>query len=727
MTHPEAITLEGCLERITYANPANHYTVARFAANGIQQPITITGYLGEVHPGEALRISGCWETHPKYGDQFRVENHEIAPPSSADDIRRLLASGAITGVGPQLAARLVERFGDDTLGVIGSEPERLVQVEGIGPSRAAHIHAAWREQADWRQLLQALAQMGIRSTLAAPLFAHFGNEAVGIISEDPYRLMAELPELGFELADQLAQRSARPIDPFVRGCAWLRHLLHRLAADGHTCMREEDLLEGSDERHGIAFELAHDCLAELERSGELCIENTVDGRLVSPARLCHAEKGVARRLTAMQALPLESLPLDRAKLAQVVQRSLSLELSENQLDTLHHLLAHRVAVISGGPGTGKTTLIRSICTIFERETRSVVLGAPTGRAARRLSQVSGRDAHTLHRLLEYQPAQGSFFRNRDRPLAAKVVIVDEVSMVDIELMHALLQAVHLQARLILVGDADQLPSVGSGNVLADMIRSERIPVYYLTDIFRQDKESLIAVNAHRVRRGEAPVDASPDVSGEPPAFVFLERDHPQQVLEATVHWCSRQIPQRYGLHPITGIQVLTPMHKGTVGTLHLNQVLQRALNTAAEGIGAGGYRFKRGDKVIHLVNNYQKEVFNGDIGVICGVDAPAKTILVDFDGRQVRYAAAELHELAAAYAITVHKSQGSEYPAVIIPLVTQHYMLLQRNVLYTALTRARQLAVLIGSRKALGICLRRDQPGRRLTRLAERLVEGAVD
>lgn len=562
--------------------------------------------------------------------------------------------------------------------------------------------------------------MGVRSSIAAPLFSFYGDDAIRIISDDPYRIVTEMPEIGFEAVDQMARRSDHPVDSFQRGCAGVRHLLYRQAADGHTCINETAVYENCDARYGIDFEVARDCLEHLSQNGEVFIENAAEGRFVSPAHLHHAETGIAQRLTAMLALPFEPEPLDGGQLAGLVQQSLSIVLSENQLNTIEHLMAHRVAVISGGPGTGKTTLIRSICSIYQHQSKSVVLAAPTGRAARRLSQVTGREAHTLHRLLEYQPSHESFFRDQDRPLPAQVVIVDEVSMVDVELMYALLKATSLQAMLILVGDAGQLPSVGPGNVLADLIRSEIVPVFYLTDMFRQEQEGLIAVNAHRVRQGKLPVKAEPG-DDELAEYVYLEHAHSQQVLDEIISWCRHKIPTRFGFDPITDIQVLTPMHKGTVGTVHLNQTLQRVLNPTAVGITLAGYHFKMGDKVMHLVNNYQKEVFNGDIGVIYEIDAAKKAIVVDYEGRLVRYEAAEVHELSSAYAISIHKSQGSEYPAVIIPLVTQHYALLQRNVLYTALTRARKLAVLIGSRRALSMAVGRDQPSRRLTWLAERL------
>jgi exodeoxyribonuclease V alpha subunit len=634
----------------------------------------------------------------------------------------LLGSGAIAGIGPQLAGRLVAAYGTDTLTVIAEAPDRLEEIMGIGETKAAQIHAAWLEHASWRRLLRKLGRMGVRASLAAPLFGLYGDDAVRVIREAPYRILAEMPEIGFEAVDQMARCSGSSVDPLQRGRAAIRHLFYRRMSDGHTCIEEAALLAECDTRYGIDYHGARDCLDHLVRTGEAFVENAAEGKFVSPARLYHAEMGIARRLTAMLTLSHDPEPLDGDQLSGLVRQSLSLDLSENQLKTLEQLMAHRVAVVSGGPGTGKTTLIKSIYSIFEHRSKSVVLAAPTGRAARRLSQVTGRAAHTLHRLLEYQPGHEAFFRDRDRPLKAQVVIVDEVSMVDVELMHALLSAVSLQAMLILVGDAGQLPSVGPGNVLADLIRSEKVPVYYLTDMFRQEKEGLIAVNAHRVRQGKLPL--TPEGGGEEPAeYVYVEHDHSQQVLDEMISWCRQKIPSRYGLDPVGDTQVLTPMHKGLVGTVHLNQVLQSVLNPDAEGITLAGQSFKMGDKVMHLVNNYRKEVFNGDIGVICDIEPDKNVIGVDYEGRRVPYEAAEVHELSSAYAISIHKSQGSEYPAVIIPLVTQHHALLQRNVLYTALTRARRLVVLIGSRRAVAMAVGRDQPSRRLTWLAERLRE----
>ena len=722
MKEHDAIILEGTLVRITYENPSSRFAVARFHPSGLKQPITITGHLGGTHPGQELRIRGEWEAHPRFGDQFRVYHHEITPPSSPEGIRRLLASGAIAGVGPQLAGRLVAAFGTETLTVIAEQPQRLAQIEGIGAAKAGLIHAAWREHASWIGLLQELGRLGVSSSIAAPLFGLFGDDAIRLVREDPYRLVTEMPEIGFDAVDRIARQSDRPIDRLKRGFAGVRHLFHHQAADGHTAVDEAVFYENCDSRYGIDFETARDCLEQMVKNGEVYTENAAEGRFVSPARLFIAENGIARRLSAMMALPFEPLKPDGPKLFETVQQSLSITLSDNQLSTLERLMGHRVAVISGGPGTGKTTLIRSICCVFEHFAKSVVLAAPTGRAARRLSQVTGREARTLHRLLEYQPGPDVFLRDRDRPLPVQAVVIDEVSMVDVELMHALLEAVPLHAMLILVGDAGQLPSVGPGNVLADLIRSEKIPVYYLTDMFRQEQGGLIAVNAHRVRRGKMPLEGAEN-SVAAKEYVYLEREHSKQVLDEILAWCRFKIPERFGLDPIGDIQVLTPMHKGIAGTVNLNQVLQQVLNPDAEEVSLAGRHFRLGDKVMHLVNNYQKEVFNGDIGVVREIDSGKKALTVSYEGRRVRYEAAEVHELSSAYAISIHKSQGSEYPAVIIPLVTQHYALLQRNVLYTALTRARQLVVIIGSRRALGMAVARDQPSQRLTWLAHRLRE----
>ena len=523
MMDNDLIVLEGCLERITYENPANRYAVAKFRAVGLNHLITITGYFGGIRPGEDLRIHGRWETHPRFGEQFQVQHHEIAPPTSTDGIRRLLGSGALSGIGPQLAARLVAAFGADTLTIIAEAPERLEEIDGIGETKARRVHAAWLEHASWRRLLRKLARMGVRSSIAAPLFSFYGEDVIDIIRDDPYRVVAEMPEIGFEAVDQMAHQSGNPVDSLRRGCAGIRHLFYRQAADGHTCIDEAALLADCDARYGIEYEVARECLSHLVQTGEAFVENSAEGRFVCPAGLYHAETGIARRLAAMLILPFDPEPLDSDRLSKLVQHSLAIELSENQLVTLERLMAHRVAIISGGPGTGKTTLIRSIYSILEHQSKTVVLAAPTGRAARRLSQVTGRKAHTLHRLLEYQPGHDTFFRDQDRPLKADAVIVDEVSMVDVSLMQALLNAVSVTAMLILVGDAGQLPSVGPGNVLADLIRSDTVPVFYLTEMFRQEKESLIALNAHRVRQGKLPLKAE-NKEAEVAEYVYIEHD-----------------------------------------------------------------------------------------------------------------------------------------------------------------------------------------------------------
>jgi exodeoxyribonuclease V alpha subunit len=722
---PDSITtLEGQLERISYVNAASHYTIATLKTSKTNNLVTVVGPLAGVSAGQALRLKGTWETHPKYGQQFKIESYEITLPAAVDGIKKYLQSGIIKGIGPAMAARLVRRFGSRTLEVIEQHPEELLEIEGIGKARAALIRDAWRDHHVIRGLMQFLQAMGIKASFCARIFQAFGLDAVNVIRRDPYRLANEIPGIGFYVADTVARRlGALPDDPKrMRAC--IRHLMEQSLNDGHTFIYEDQLLERCREHFEIEPGAGRDTVAALADCGDLVVEDSAGGsetRAVYLKALHQAENGVARRFKALLSVPVVPPAMDTQRISAEIQKKLAITLSAEQLNVLEHILSHRVAIITGGPGTGKTTLIRSIQAILGALGKHVLLAAPTGRAARRLSEVSGQKAETIHRLLGYNFKDDRFDKNQDNPLEADAVIIDEASMVDIVLMFHLMQAIPMTAVLILVGDIFQLPSVGPGNVLSDMIASQRIPVYYLQKIFRQAHESPIVVNAHLVQRGEFPALKKLDASEDLSEFYFIQQSDPDMVAATIVELCSEALPRRFDFDPVHEVQVLTPMHKGVVGTTNLNQVLQKVLNPNPVLIETRGSIFKSGDKVMHLKNNYQKEVFNGDIGTISSIDRKQEMLSVDYYGRTVDYDFSEMDEIALAYAISVHKSQGSEYPAIILPIVTQHFVMLQRNLLYTAITRATKLVILIGTPKALGIALKNNKPRLRLSSLAVQL------
>lgn len=718
--------LEGHLEHLTYYNKENHYTVARLRARQSSSPITIIGYLAGVRPGENLRLEGTWETHPKYGQQFKVKSFSVAIPASVEGIRNYLASGVIKGIGAHMADKLVAAFGEDTLAIIADEPGKLLDVDGIGSVKADQIRGAWKEHKSLNELMQFLQEMEVNSALCAPIFNEYGPDAVEFMRAAPYRLALDVPRVGFRAADTIARQLNADIDPSERSQAFVHYMLQQFSNEGHTFAYEHQLIERGETLFEVNMQDTRDAIQELATSGEIIVdsdEKISTNRAVYPQILYKAETGVANRLKAMLSVPHTPPRLDPSVMFKEVQKKLAISLSPEQLEALEKILSHRVSIVTGGPGTGKTTLVRSIHTLYEAFGRQILLAAPTGRAARRLSEMTRREAKTIHRMLEYSYIDDQFIRNQDNPLAADVVIVDEASMVDTLLMFYLLQAVPASAVLILVGDVYQLPSVGPGNVLSDLIESDIIQTFYLKKIFRQAQESPIIINAHRVREGEfSELASSPEPDGES-EFLFIEKKEPAEVVKTIVDLISRDIPERYGLDPVQEVQVLTPMHKGIIGTLNLNQVLQNALNPNPVLVEAMGNAYKCGDKVMHLKNNYQKDVFNGDIGSILSIDSKKQIVTVDYYGRNVDYEFAEMDELSIAYAISVHKSQGSEYPAVIMPIMTQHYVLLQRNLLYTALTRGQKLVVLIGTRKALAIAVQNDQPRQRLSGLAQRLKE----
>lgn len=718
------IKIEGHLERITYQNEENHYTIARLSTGKQKNMITVVGFMAGISPGQTLRLSGNWETHPRYGQQFKITTFEVTLPDTVEGIKKYLETGIIKGIGPLIAGRLVSQFGSETLEIIEKKAERLTEVNGIGKAKAERIEAAWKDHHVIRELMQFLQSRGIKGSYSGRILKEYGESAIEILKTDPFRIAEDIPGIGFIIADTITQQDGvSPDDPKrVRAC--INHLIEQAANEGHTFIPEKVILDQCRQAFSIDAEDTMTAIDILEKQGIIATEDAGEdeqGRAVYSKELFLAEKGIADRFQTLLSVPAISPELNPEQLTQEILKKLALKLSSEQLDVLGRILAFRAAVITGGPGTGKTTLIRSVNAIFEAMGRVVALAAPTGRAAKRLSEVVRRDAKTIHRLLKFNFKESCFEVNRNNPIDADVIIIDEASMVDTVLMFHLLNAVPATSKLILVGDVFQLPSVGPGNVLSDIIRSEAIPVFYLTEIFRQARKSPIIMNAHRVRRGESPELNSTNTDNELKEFYFINQSDPNTVVETIVKLCSESIPNRFLLNPVRDIQVLTPMHKGVAGTINLNQVLQKALNQNTDQAEIMGGIYKTGDKVMHLKNNYLKDVFNGDIGTISRVDRETSQVEVDYEGRVVVYEPEEMHELSLAYAISVHKSQGSEYPAIIVPLLTQHYIMLQRNLLYTAMTRGKKLVILIGTQKAFTTALNNDKPRKRFSGLMKKI------
>ncbi len=720
-------TIEGHLERIVYFNEENHYTVARLKVRGNPELVTVVGQLAGIAPGEVLKLWGSWEIHPKYGQQFKANGYTVSLPAKIDGIEKYLGSGLIKGIGPAMAKQLVDRFREKTLQVIERSPNKLLGVEGIGEKRLQMILKAWEDQREVRDVMIFLQGHGVSAGYSAKIFKEYGQNAIRVVRENPYRLASDVFGIGFLIADRIAEKVGIAKDAIIRAEAGILHVLEKVSDEGHVFVLYDQLLDRAEALLEIDRTALETAVRNLAASGRIVLEDFhLEGdppktmTAVYLKAFYAAEVGLANRLKALLSVPIKGIGMDARRTEKLVLQRLAIMLSKEQWIGLHTSLSQKVSILTGGPGTGKTTLVKAILAVFEAAGKEVLICAPTGRAAKRLSEVTGHKAKTIHRLLAYNFKSGGFQKNEKNPLDADVVIVDEASMVDTFLMYHLVKAVPMTAALILVGDIYQLPSVGPGNVLRDMIDSKQVPVVFLQEIFRQARESLIIVNAHRINQGFSPTisDSKRDTLQD---FYFIQQEDPEKVLSTILELCCERIPDRFKLDPLSDIQVLTPMHKGIIGTTNLNRVLQQTLNPSDDIIERMGRTFKRGDKVMQIRNNYAKDVFNGDIGTISGIDRDVEKITVKYDGRAVDYKFVELDELVLAYAVSVHKSQGSEYGAVILPVMTQHFILLQRNLIYTGVTRAKELVVLIGTKQALAIALRNDKPQKRMTRLSDRM------
>ncbi|MGW1372669.1 SF1B family DNA helicase RecD2 [Streptomyces sp. NPDC002446] len=729
-----AAVVEGVLERITYANEESGYTVARVdTGRGAGDLLTVVGALLGAQVGESLRMEGRWGSHPQYGKQFTVENYTTVLPATIQGIRRYLGSGLVKGIGPVFADRITQHFGVDTLDIIEHEPKRLIEVPGLGPKRTKKIADAWEEQKAIKEVMVFLQGVGVSTSIAVRIYKKYGDASISVVRNQPYRLAADVWGIGFLTADRIAQSVGIPHDSPDRVKAGLQYALSQSTDQGHCFLPEEQLIADAVKLLQVDTGLVIDCLGELAADPEGVVREKVpgdrDGAPVTAVYLVpfhRAEISLAGRLTRLLRTDEDRMPAFRdvawdKALAWLARRT-GAELAPEQQQAVRLALTEKVAVLTGGPGCGKSFTVRSVVELARAKNAKVVLAAPTGRAAKRLSELTGAEASTVHRLLELKPG-GDAAYDAERPLDADLVVVDEASMLDLLLANKLVKAVPPGAHLLLVGDVDQLPSVGAGEVLRDLLAEPGpVPAVRLTRIFRQAQQSGVVTNAHRINSGVPPL-----TTGLTDFFLFVEEDN-EEAGRLTVDVAARRIPAKFGLDPRRDVQVLTPMHRGPAGAGALNGLLQQAVTPARPDLPErrfGGRVFRVGDKVTQIRNNYEKGrngVFNGTVGVVTALDSDEQrlTVLTDED-EEVPYDFDELDELAHAYAVTIHRSQGSEYPAVVIPVTTSAWMMLQRNLLYTAVTRAKRLVVLVGSRKALGQAVRTVSAGRRCTALAHRL------
>jgi len=732
-------TLDAVLERITYANQETGYTVARVATDRSSDLLTVVGPLLGAQPGERLRLSGRWTSHPQYGRQFEVQSYETVLPATVQGIRRYLGSGLIKGIGPKMAERIVDHFGEGTLQVIEEKPGRLVEVPGLGPKRTEMITAAWEEQQAIKEVMVFLQGVGVSTSLGVRIYKTYRDEAINVVRREPYRLAADVWGIGFKTADQIAQRLGIPHDSPERVKAGVQFALSEASDDGHCYLPEAKLLERATGLLGVDADLAGRCLEDLVAEEGVAAEplpataGSADGpagtvRAVYLVPFHRAEAALAAGLLRLLAAPSDRLAGFRAVDWPValdwLGRTTGVTLAPEQEAAVRLALTQRVAVLTGGPGCGKSYTVRAIVALARAKHAKVVLAAPTGRAAKRLSELAGLQAATLHRLLQLRPGGDAAF-DRDRPLEADLVVVDEASMLDLLLANKLVKAIPPGAHLLLVGDVDQLPSVGAGEVLRDLLAADTLPSVRLTHVFRQAQRSGVVTNAHRINAGRLPI-----TQGLPDFFLFAE-DDPERVADLVVDVAANRLPRRFGLDPRREVQVLCPMHRGPAGAGVLNERLQSALTPAREGRAErrfGGRVYRVGDKVMQIRNNYDKGttgVFNGSVGVVTALSLEDSQLRVLLDeDEEVGYGFDELDELTHAYAVSIHRAQGSEYPCVVVPLVMGAWLMLQRNLLYTAVTRAKRLVVLVGSRRALARAVRTQGAGRRYTALAERLRGG---
>ena len=713
--------LAGLIERVTFHNEETGFAVLRVKVKGRRELATVVGSLATVSAGEWITAQGRWVRDSEHGLQLNATFLECTPPTSREGIEKYLGSGMIKGIGPVYAKKMVEKFGEEVLTVIEKSSAQLEEISGIGPERRRRIKEAWKEQRAIREIMVFLHSNGVSTSRAVRIFKTYGEQAIETVRANPYALAKDISGIGFKTADQIAEKIGIPKDSIIRARAGISHCLLEATNSGHCALPKEMLLDAAKGLLLVDEALIGEALDRLLVNRELAEEQIGEHALVFLPALRATEIGIAAKIHAMCSMPSTHPAIDIGKAIEWCEKKTGTELAASQKEAIKKACESRVLIITGGPGVGKTTLINSLLLIFRAKRIKCLLCAPTGRAAKRLGDATGLEAKTIHRLLEFQPSSGGFTRNEERPLQCDLLVVDETSMVDVQLMHKLLKAVPANAHLIFVGDVDQLPSVGPGMVLANLIESGVVPIVRLTEIFRQAAKSHIITNAHRINEGRMPEFGDKAQESD---FYFVEREEPEAIQSTLIRLIKERIPAKWGFDPIGNVQVLCPMNRGSLGAREMNLQLQNALNPQRPDeprVERFGWQFRIRDKVIQTENNYAKEVFNGDIGRIKAINPDEREVAIQFESREVIYDFGELDEVSLAYAISIHKSQGSEFPVVIVPVAMQHYMLLQRNLIYTAITRGKKMVVLIGQKKALGLAVRNNRTGERFSGLLERL------
>jgi exodeoxyribonuclease V alpha subunit len=724
---PPREALSGSVERVTFHAEETGFCVLRVKVRGTRDPVTVVGHAGAISAGEFVQASGAWNNDRQHGLQFKAEFLRSVPPTTAEGIERYLGSGMIKGIGPVNAKRMVAAFGERTLDVIEETPERLRDIGGIGPKRAAGIVAGWAEQKVIREIMLALHGWGVSTSRAVRIYKTYASDAVAVIVDNPYRLARDIRGIGFLTADRIAEKVGIEKTSMKRVRAGISHALAEAMSEGHCGLPVHDLQDLACKLLEVDGELVNQATALELADGSVVEDNVRKERCVFLAGLHAAEAQIAARLHTLADGNPPWPAVNTAKAIGWVEAKTGLTLAPSQRDALELAVRSKATVITGGPGVGKTTLVNSILKVLTAKGVSVSLCAPTGRAAKRLSESTGMEALTVHRLLETDPKNGGFRRNDANPLSCDLLVVDESSMLDVMLARSLLRALPDHAGLLMVGDVDQLPSVGPGRVLADIIESGAVPVVRLTEVFRQAADSRIVASAHAINRGRMP-DLTRPADGSLTDFYFIEESEPEEAVRKIIATIRERIPASFGFDPVRDVQVLCPMQRGALGARALNAALQEALNPGrTETVERFGWTYSPGDKVMQVENDYDRSVYNGDLGIVTGVDTEQSDLTAEIDGREVSYGFSDLDELSLAYATSIHKSQGSEYPVVVMPITMSHYNMLSRPLIYTGVTRAKKLLVMVGERRALGIAVRNASAGKRWTRLGEVLMERGTD